>query len=589
MSKARGLITGGNFESRSSGMYDSVDNVRIAAISQAGLKKVGMEQKNLYTTGMTYPYAFAWSPDGLHLYLTYSGDYIRHIECTSPFNTSGSSTQATFTCSTYDSTTFALEVSPNGRYLYFGGSSYDTITQFTMGTPWMITTTANDNLANRFTPGYEQIDKRLNNIFSIGSADASVRGFEFNNDGTKFYLIGFGDDTIQQFDLSTAYDVGTLNGYNGAYSLGGDGLTTPYSIRWNNDGTKFFVVNYGTDTVVEYSVSNAYDVTSGTITEGTNFATTSYESNPYDVGFNADGTQMFVIGNGSDKIHEWTLSTGFDLSSTVTYVSGTALGTTNPAHFDFNPTGTKLVVIDYNTDAVREYDLSTGFDSSTATLYTTLDLSSTQWAPAPTGSAYLTNYFATPSGCRFNGDGTTITFLDRYSSSYDKAVSIPLTTAYELSSFSDGCIDLVTRGSDLPSSFRFNPDGTKCYVLDGTDDKIYQWSLAVPYVLGRGLTAMVYDGASSSLTSSDASLRGFDFTPDGKGIFTCGNSTDTIGHFTLSTPFDVTSTLTFIAAIDTSSFEADPTEVRVVNTPDGYKLHFLGAGTDKIFEMDINF
>ena len=589
MSKSRGLITGGDFESRSSGMYDSVDNVSIAAISQTGLKKVGMEQKNLYTTGMTYPYAFAWSPDGLHLYLTYSGDYIRHIECTSPFNTSGSSTQATFTCSTYDSTTFALEVSPNGRYLYFGGSSYDTINQFTMGTPWTITTTANDNLANRFTPGYEQIDKRLNNIFSIGSADASVRGFEFNNDGTKFYLIGFGDDTIQQFDLSTAYDVGTLNGYNGAYSLGGDGLTTPYSIRWNNDGTKFFVVNYGTDTVVEYSVSNAYDVTSGTITEGTNFATTSYESNPFDVAFNADGTQMFVIGNGSDKIHEWTLSTGFDLSSTVTYISGTALGTTNPAHFDFNPTGTKLVVIDYSADTVKAYNLSTGFDSSTISNYETLDLSPTQWAPAPSGSSYLTNYFATPSGCRFNGDGTTITFLDRYSSSYDKAVSIPLTTAYELSSFSDGCIDLVTRGSDLPSSFRFNPDGTKCYVLDGTDDKIYQWSLAVPYVLGRGLTAMVYDGASSSLTSSDASLRGFDFTPDGKGIFTCGNTTDTIAHFTLSVPFDVTSTLTYMASVDTTSFEADPQDVRVVNTPNGYKLHFLGVGSDKIFEMDINF
>jgi len=47
--------------------------------------------------------------------------------------------------------------------------------------------------------------------------------------------------------------------------------------------------------------------------------------------------------------------------------------------------------------------------------------------------------------------------------------------------------------------------------------------------------------------------------------------------------------LTFVAAIDTSSFEADPQEVRVVNTPDGYKLHFLGVGSDKIFEMDINF
>jgi len=585
MSKARGLITGGDFESRSSGIYDSVDNVRIAAISQAGLKKVGSEQTNLYTTGLTTPYGFAWSPDGLHLYLTYSGDYIRHIECTSPFNTSGSSTQATFTCASYDSSTYSLEVSPNGRYLYFGGTERDTINQFTMENQWDISTNPTNNL---FSPGYEQINKRLNNILSIGSADANIRGLEFNNDGTKFYLVGYGDDNIQQFTLSTAYDVGTAS-YDGAYSLGGDGLTTPHSLRWNNNGTKFFVVNYGTDAVVEYSVSNAYDVTSGTITEGTNFTTTSYESNPYDVGFNSDGTQMFVIGNGSDKIHEWTLSTGFDLSSTVTYVSGTALGTANPIHFDFNPTGTKLVVVDYNTDEVKAYNLSTGFDSSTISNYETLDLSPIHWAPAPSGSDYLTNYFSTPSGCRFNGDGTTITFLDRSNTTYDKAVSIPLTTAYELSSFTDGCIDLPTPGSTYPVAFRFNPDGTKCYVLDGTDDRIYQWSLAVPYVLGRGSTAMTYDGVSSLLTDSDAALRSFDFTPDGKGIFTCGNSTDTIGHFTLSTHFDVTSTLTFVAAIDTTSFESDPLDVRVINTPNGYKLHFLGAGSDKIFEMDINF
>jgi len=585
MSKARGLITGGNFESRSSGMYDSVDNVRIAAISQAGLKKVGSQQTNLYTTGMSYPYAFAWSPDGLHLYLTYNGDYIRHIECTSPFNTSGSSTQATFNCSPYDSNTYSLEVSPNGRYLYFGGTTIDSINQFTMENQWDISTNPTNNL---FSPGYEQINKRLDNIYGIGSADAYVRGLEFNNDGTKLYLIGRGDDNIQQFTLSTAYAVGTAS-YDGAYNVGGDGLGSPYGFRWNNDGTKFFVVDYGLDSVIEYSASNAYDVTSGTITEGTNYSVSSYETNPFDVGFNADGTQMFVIGSTSDKIHEWTLSTGFDLSSTVTYVSGTALGLANPTGFDFNPDGTKMIAVDYDTDTVKAYNLSTGFDSSTISNYETLDLSTIMWAGNPSGTTYLTNYIAAPSGCRFNGDGTTFTVLDVYSSAYDKAVSFPLTTAYELSSFSDGCIDLTTRASNYPVSFRFNSDGTKCYVLDGTDDKIYQWSLATPYVLGRGSTAMVYDGVSSSLTTSDPSLRGFDFTPDGKGIFTCGNSTDTIGHYTLSVAYDVTSTLTFVAAIDTSSFEADPTEVRVVNTPDGYKLHFLGAGSDKLFEMDINF
>jgi len=586
MSKARGLITGENLESRSSGMYDNADNIRIAAMSKAGLKRVGMRYRVLHVTGLGTPYNFAWSIDGLHLYIAYSGDYLQHRICTTPFNTSGSSINTTWYVNSYDSAFYGVELSPDGRYIYICGSGLDSVNQFTLTNPHQILQYPN---GTTFSAGYEQQNKRIPNIFNIGSADANPRGIEFNNDGTKLYMIGFGDDNIQQFTLSTAYVIGTQS-YDGAYSLGGDGLTTPYGLRWNNDGTKFFAVNYGTDDIVEYSVSNAYDVTSGTITEGTNFSTTSYESSPFDVAFNADGTKMFVIGNGGDEVNEWTLSTGFDLSSTVTHVSATSLGMSNPTSFDFNPTGTKMVVVDYSSDLIKAFNLSTAFDSSTiGSAYESIDLSPTQWPGAPTGSTSETNYWATPSGCRFNGDGTTITILDRYNATYDKMVSVPLSTAYELSSWTDGCIDLNARGSDYPWDIRFNPDGTKAYVLDGTDDKIYQWSLAKPYALGRGSTAMTYDGVSSSLTAADPNMRGFDFGPDGMSIYTCGASTDTIGHFTLSAPYDVTSTLTFTSFIDTTSFEAVPYGINIVNTPDGYKMHFLGSGSDTIYEMDLNF
>jgi len=586
MSRARGLISGANVESRTSGMYDFEDNIRISAISIDGLHKVGMENRSIWATGQTYPYDFAWSPDGLHLYLAYNGDYIRHYTVTEPFTSTGNSLQATFNLTSYDSSTYAMEVSPDGRYLYFGGSGKDTVFQFTMGTDWTISSSANNTT---FSPGYEQLNKRLNNIFSIGSADASVRGFTFNGDGTKLYLVGFGDDNIQQFALSTAYVVGTAS-YEGAYSFSGYG--DPYAIRWNNDGTKLFMVDINDDKIVEYSVQNAYDITSGTITENASYLTTSYESAPTDVAFNSDGTKMFTVGNGGDEINEWSLSVGFDLTSTITHVNAQSLGTSNPAACDFSPDGTKFVFVDYGTDQVQSYNLSTGFDTTTmSSAIETIDLSPTTW-PHP---SYLTNYFATPAGCRFNGDGTTISFLDRYSSSYDKLVSIPLTTAYDLRSFSDGSVDAATRGIDFPTTCRFNPDGTKFYISDGTDDKIYQWSLAVPYVLGRGSTAMVYDGVSSALTNADPNLKSFDWTPDGKGIFTCGNSNDTISFYTVSTPFDVTSTVTYKHAIDTSGWESDPYSIRVVNAYNkvditgGYKLHFLGTGSDTLYEFDINF
>ena len=603
MSRARGLITGDGLESRTSGMYDFEDNIRIASISNkgsGGLRKVGLEDRQLRVTGFTYPYSFAWSPDGLHLYISYSGDYIIHYTVNTPFTDDGISGQATFNTTQYDSDTVAIEISPDGRYLYFGGYVRDGVMQFTMTSAFNIASTPNNTT---FSPGYEQSNKRLDNILSIGTADSSIRGIEFNNDGTKMYLVGFQDDNIQQFSLSTAYAVGTAS-YNGAYNVGADGLSYPYGMRWNNDGTKMFVVNYYTDTIVEYSVSNAYDVTSGTITEGTNFSTSSYESSPFDVAFNSDGTKMYVIGNGGDEVNEWSLSTGFDLSSTVTHVSATSLGLTNPAAFDISPDGTFMAVVDYNSDTLKGFTLSTPFDSSTISATQSIDLSSDRWPSGPSGTAYLTNYWLTPAGCRFNGDGTTITIMDRYNVNVDKAVSVPLVVPYDVRGFADGAVDGYAEGVGSPGTFRFSRDGTKFYIMDSTDDAIYQWSLHTPYVLGRGSTTAVYDGKTASLSSADAIQQSFDWAPDGKGIFVCGSDTDTISFWEVEIPYDITSTITYGHKIDISGWELTPRELRVVNCYNankdtayaagnprtaGWKLHILGTGSKIIYEHDINF
>ena len=600
MSRARGLITGSGLESRTSGMYDFEDNIRIASISNkesGGLRKVGMENRPVRVTGFNLPYSFAWSPDGLHLYISYSGDYIIHYTVNTPFTDDGISTQQTFNTTSYDTNQVAIEISPDGRYLYFGGYDRDTALQFTMTSAFDIAAQANNTA---FSPGYEQSNKRLDNIFSIGSADSSIRGIEFNNDGTKMYLVGFGDDNIQQFSLSTAYAVGTAS-YDGAYNVAADGLSYPYGVRWNNDGTKMFVVNYYTDTIVEYSVSNAYDVTSGTITEGTNFSTSSYESSPFDVAFNTDGTKMYVIGNGGDEVNEWSLSTGFDLSSTVTHVSATPLGLTNPAAFDISPDGTLMAVVDYNSDTLKGFTLSTPFDSSTISATQSIDLSNDRWPSGPTGVIYLTNYWVTPAGCRFNGDGTAITILDRYNTNVDKAVSLPLVVPYDVRGFADGTVDAYAEGVATVSCFRFNPDGTKFYILDSADDMIYQWSLHTPYVLGRGSTTVNYDGKTAALTTPDATQNTFDWAPGGKGMFLAGSDSDSISFWEVEIPYDITSTITYGHAIDITGFENTPTELRVVNCYNanktasgnprtaGYKLHLLGMGSDTLFEFDINF
>jgi len=50
------------------------------------------------------------------------------------------------------------------------------------------------------------------------------------------------------------------------------------------------------------------------------FSVASQETVPTGLAFNNDGTKMFVVGVVGDDVNEYTLSTGFDLTSTVTFV-----------------------------------------------------------------------------------------------------------------------------------------------------------------------------------------------------------------------------------------------------------------------------
>ena len=45
------------------------------------------------------------------------------------------------------------------------------------------------------------------------------------------------------------------------------------------------------------------------------FSVALQENNPQGIAFNNDGTKMFVVGFDGDDVNEYTLSTGFDVST----------------------------------------------------------------------------------------------------------------------------------------------------------------------------------------------------------------------------------------------------------------------------------
>ena len=60
----------------------------------------------------------------------------------------------------------------------------------------------------------------------------------FSNDGTKMFVVGTREDAINQYTLSTAFDLSTANFTTAISSQD----TDPAGMTFSNDGAKMFVV-----------------------------------------------------------------------------------------------------------------------------------------------------------------------------------------------------------------------------------------------------------------------------------------------------------------------------------------------------------
>ena len=74
-------------------------------------------------------------------------------------------------------------------------------------------------------------------------------------------------------------------------------------ITFNNDGTKMFFSGTNSDKVHEYHLSTPYDMTSGSMSDQ-GIELSIAEAKTQDIEFNLDGTKLFVIGVTNDTVYE---------------------------------------------------------------------------------------------------------------------------------------------------------------------------------------------------------------------------------------------------------------------------------------------
>lgn len=195
-----------------------------------------------------------------------------------------------------------------------------------------------------------------NKNVSVNTQDTAVNDVFFSSDGTKMYIAGNTNDTIYQYTLTTAWDVSTAS-YANKSKLVSDSMNDVFGIFFKPDGTKMYICGTG---VAEYSLSTAWDVSTASFT--IDKSTSSQDSLPTQVWFKDDGTRMFIIGNSTDKIYQYNLSTAWSVSS-ATYSNVSFTPTTTGLEegwngLAFNSNGTKMWAVGIDLDTAYQYSLT---------------------------------------------------------------------------------------------------------------------------------------------------------------------------------------------------------------------------------------
>tara|TARA_R100000406_G_scaffold5271_2_gene3611 strand:+ start:4747 stop:6348 length:1602 start_codon:yes stop_codon:yes gene_type:complete len=395
------------------------------------------------------------------------------------------------------------------------------------------------------------------------SQEGGLTSVAFKSDGTKMYTTGFVQDKVHEYALSTAYDMSTVS-FTQSFDVSGQ-ATAPRKVRFKSDGTKMYVLDYTTDSIYEYALSTAWDISTASYTDSV--SVNSREE--YLLGFDiaSDGSKFWIVGNENDRAHEYTMSTAWDISTgSYTRRRSVYYQDRDTKGCFIKPDGSSFFFVGAFTDKVYEWILSTDYNIGSISLGDNFSVSGQEYSP---------------EDIFFNSDGTALFMTGQ---GQDVVWKYGLTTAYDLStaSYSQPTTEVFSVGSQdgTPKGIAFKSDGTKMFVVGGSGDEINEYHLSTAWDISTAsYDSRLYIGASESAPV------GLYFKPDGTSFYVVGEAGDEINQWNCSTAWDI-STASGFTYRSVSSQDGRPRGI-YFKPDDGTKCYVLGGMNDTVYQYNV--
>ena len=204
------------------------------------------------------------------------------------------------------------------------------------------------------------------NFFSIENEDSSPTGIHLNQEGSKMYIIGNRTERVYEYNLNSPFNISSAEYTGDSFFIGGQD-DNPESIHLNRNGTKMYMLGsgFGSARVFEYNLNTPFEINSAEYT-GNSFFVRNEDNRPQNIHLNEEGTKMYMLGRNNFMVYEYNLNTPFEISSTQ-YTGNsffTGFQDFESTSIHLNKEGTKMYMVGRQIGSVHEYNLTTPFDIS---------------------------------------------------------------------------------------------------------------------------------------------------------------------------------------------------------------------------------
>ncbi len=478
-------------------------------------------------------------------------------------------------------------------------------------------------------------------VLDVSAQESRPFAMLFNDDGSTLYVTGWDNNNINQYDLTSAFDVSTATFNQVAFIESQAGVHNIQTLLYNGDGTRLYVLT-NDGYIWQHLLTTAYDIATAEPIGFFPYATI-IATNNIDMVYNGDGTVLYVMDPTSKNIKQYNLSTAYDIQTAIegaTVITFTGI-IGIPTTMGFNGDGTKLYVTDV-VNSIHQFDVATAYDLTSASYgQVALDLTPAAITPlaisfnkdgsklyvSNSGSGGNINQFdinqtiyAETLGNDGSVDNSSPLIINLVGDSFSTSSGALPVAQYSVGNVPAGLTPVLTIDgsgtqavlsltgnainhqdindiSDLTFAFTDAAfmGGDAANVVNSGINSPFSTHTAVDfldeyrldYILTPelDLTSALYSGTAIDFGPSSSSIYNMLFNNDGSVLYVL-NAQRKVVQYNLLRVYDI-STARYVAEV-LDVFNQEITPVSMLFSNDGYKLYILGISGIDVNQYDLS-